>query len=72
MDYLPGIHNKMFENAAYVKNYVLERIKEHQETLDINNPLDFIDCFLIKMEQVRNYVLSFFISFTISVHIEIV
>ncbi|XP_002756506.4 cytochrome P450 2C18 [Callithrix jacchus] len=54
IDYLPGSHNKVLKNFAYVKNYVLERIKEHQESLDVNNPQDFIDCFLIKMEQEKH------------------
>ncbi|XP_074238713.1 cytochrome P450 2C18 isoform X3 [Saimiri boliviensis] len=54
IDYLPGSHNKVLKNFAYVKSYVLERIKEHQESLDVNNPRDFIDCFLIKMEQEKH------------------
>ncbi|XP_032101546.1 cytochrome P450 2C18 isoform X1 [Sapajus apella] len=54
IDYLPGSHNKVLKNFAYVKSYVLERIKEHQESLDMNNPRDFIDCFLIKMEQEKH------------------
>ncbi|XP_020019995.2 cytochrome P450 2C18-like [Castor canadensis] len=51
IDYLPGSHNKILKNFADVKSYVLEKVKEHQESLDVNNPRDFIDCFLIKMEQ---------------------
>uniref|UniRef100_G3STL8 Cytochrome P450 2E1 n=1 Tax=Loxodonta africana TaxID=9785 RepID=G3STL8_LOXAF len=54
IDYLPGSHNKLFNNIAYSKSYILEKMKEHQETLDINNPRDFIDCFLIKMEQEKD------------------
>lgn len=38
----------------YIKSYVVERIKEHKESLDVNNPRDFIDCFLIKMEKENN------------------
>ena len=53
MDYLPGSHNKVLKIFAYVKSYVLEKIKEHQAFLGINNPRDFIDCFPIKMEQVK-------------------
>ncbi|XP_012780921.2 cytochrome P450 2C18-like isoform X3 [Ochotona princeps] len=53
MDFLPGSHNQVLANFSYVKNYVLEKVKEHQESLDVNNPRDFIDCFLIRMEQER-------------------
>ncbi|XP_069877343.1 cytochrome P450 2C55-like [Dipodomys merriami] len=52
--YLPGSHNTVLKNFEDIKNYTLEKIKEHQETLDINNPRDFIDCFLIKMEQEKH------------------
>ncbi|XP_062959386.1 cytochrome P450 2C19-like isoform X1 [Cynocephalus volans] len=54
LDYFPGIHNKLFKNIANEKRYILEKIKEHQESLDVNNPRDFIDCFLIKMEQEKH------------------
>jgi len=36
-----------------MKSYVLEKTREHQASLDMNNPRDFIDCFLTKMEQVK-------------------
>ncbi|MBZ3881378.1 Cytochrome P450 2C25 [Sciurus carolinensis] len=51
IDYFPGSHRKYLKNVADMKKYYLEKIKEHQESLDINNPQDFIDCFLIKMEE---------------------
>nr|XP_001502229.3 cytochrome P450 2C19 isoform X1 [Equus caballus] len=54
MDYFPGSHNDLLKNFAYIKNYLLEKVKEHQESLDINNPRDFIDHFLIKMEQEKD------------------
>ncbi|GAB1302386.1 Cytochrome P450 2C29 [Apodemus speciosus] len=53
IDYFPGSHNQVLKNFSYVKNYVLEKVKEHQESLDMDNPRDFIDCFLIKMEQTK-------------------
>uniref|UniRef100_A0A8C9PXR3 unspecific monooxygenase n=1 Tax=Spermophilus dauricus TaxID=99837 RepID=A0A8C9PXR3_SPEDA len=49
IDYFPGSHKTFLKNA-----YFLEKIKEHQESLDINNPRDFIDYFLIKMEEEKN------------------
>uniref|UniRef100_A0A8D2DVK2 unspecific monooxygenase n=1 Tax=Sciurus vulgaris TaxID=55149 RepID=A0A8D2DVK2_SCIVU len=51
IDYFPGSHRKYFKNDADMRKYILEKIKEHQESLDINNPRDLIDCFLIKMEE---------------------
>ncbi|XP_040848360.1 cytochrome P450 2C14-like isoform X1 [Ochotona curzoniae] len=54
VDFLPGSPNTAIKNTIYIKNYALEKVKEHQESLDINNPRDFIDCFLIKMEQEKH------------------
>ncbi|KAJ1108349.1 hypothetical protein NDU88_005725 [Pleurodeles waltl] len=51
MRLLPGPHNKAMHNAKTVRRLVKEYIKEHQATLDPSNPRDFIDCFLIKMQQ---------------------
>ncbi|KAK7803479.1 hypothetical protein U0070_017762, partial [Myodes glareolus] len=51
IDYLPGRHRQLLENFTFLKHYFLAKMIEHQESLDINNPRDFIDCFLIKMEQ---------------------
>ncbi|XP_011829841.1 PREDICTED: cytochrome P450 2C9-like [Mandrillus leucophaeus] len=54
IDYFPGTHNKLLKNIAFVKSYILEKVKEHQESMDMNNPRDFIDCFLIKMEKEKH------------------
>ncbi|KAM9617508.1 cytochrome P450 2C19 isoform 2-T2 [Trichechus inunguis] len=62
IDYFPGSHNKLLNNVAYLRSYFLEKVKEHQESLDINNPRDFIDCFLIKMEQEKHNQESEFIT----------
>ncbi|KAM4840197.1 LOW QUALITY PROTEIN: cytochrome P450 2C18-like [Urocitellus parryii] len=51
IDYFPGSHKKLLKNNAYMKQYVLEKVQEHQESLDMDNPRDFIDCFLIKMNE---------------------
>ncbi|XP_030665093.1 cytochrome P450 2C9 isoform X2 [Nomascus leucogenys] len=53
-DYFPGTHKKLLKNVAFVKSYILEKVKEHQESMDMNNPQDFIDCFLIKMEKEKH------------------
>ncbi|XP_055110834.2 cytochrome P450 2C9 isoform X2 [Symphalangus syndactylus] len=54
IDYFPGTHKKLLKNVAFVKSYILEKVKEHQESMDMNNPQDFIDCFLIKMEKEKH------------------
>ncbi|XP_053577689.1 cytochrome P450 2G1-like isoform X1 [Bombina bombina] len=51
---LPGLHNQMFKGFEQIKTLVAQRVKTHQETLDPNSPRDFIDCFLIKMEQEKD------------------
>lgn len=52
MDYIPGPHHKFIKNSEKFKSFVLERVKMHKESLDLSCPRDFIDAFLIKMEQV--------------------
>lgn len=52
LHYLPGNHNELLKNITEQKKFILEQIKEHQESLDPSNPRDFIDYFLIKMEKV--------------------
>ncbi|XP_047409912.1 cytochrome P450 2C19-like [Sciurus carolinensis] len=54
IDYLPGSHKTLFKNIDYLINYILKKIKEHEESLDVNDPQDFIDCFLIKMAQEKD------------------
>ncbi|XP_028717800.1 cytochrome P450 2C42-like [Peromyscus leucopus] len=54
IDYLPGSHRKLLKNFTFSKHYFLAKLIEHQKSLDINNPRDFIDCFLIKMEQEKH------------------
>ncbi|XP_030074407.1 cytochrome P450 2G1 isoform X2 [Microcaecilia unicolor] len=51
MDHLPGPHNKIFQCIQGLVDFVAEKVKQNQETLDLNNPRDFIDCFLIKLQQ---------------------
>ncbi|XP_020819793.1 cytochrome P450 2C19-like [Phascolarctos cinereus] len=49
--YLPGSHHKIVKNVRLQHEFILEEVKDHQRTLDPHSPLDFIDCFLMKMEQ---------------------
>ncbi|XP_006116271.1 cytochrome P450 2H2-like [Pelodiscus sinensis] len=51
MDYVPGPHHKLFKNAEKFRKFVLERVNMHKPSLDPNCPRDFIDAFLIKMQE---------------------
>ncbi|MEE6516294.1 hypothetical protein FKM82_025633, partial [Ascaphus truei] len=51
LKHMPGPHNQVFRNFCRLKAYVMEKVKEHENTLDENFPRDYIDCFLLKMQQ---------------------
>ncbi|KAK7805792.1 hypothetical protein U0070_024083 [Myodes glareolus] len=51
IDYCPGNHNTLYKNFTCLQNYLLTKIKEHEKSLDVTNPRDFIDYFLIKEMQ---------------------
>ncbi|XP_051002909.1 cytochrome P450 2C29 [Acomys russatus] len=54
LDYCPGSHHKVAKNVDYLKSYLQEKIKDHQESLDVSNPRDFIDYYLIKQKQANH------------------
>ncbi|XP_056394794.1 cytochrome P450 2A13-like [Hyla sarda] len=51
MPYLPGPHQRIFKITDNLKQFIKEMVKKHKVTLDENCPRDYIDCFLIKMEE---------------------
>ncbi|XP_008829240.1 cytochrome P450 2C29-like [Nannospalax galili] len=51
IDYCPGSHKRVLKNMDYTINYLMKKIKEHQESLDVTNPRDFVDYYLIKRSQ---------------------
>ncbi|XP_040179121.1 cytochrome P450 2G1-like isoform X1 [Rana temporaria] len=51
---IPGPHHKMFKAIDGIQSFIAERVKMHKETLDPASPRDFIDCFLLKMEQEKD------------------
>ncbi|XP_072346085.1 cytochrome P450 2C3-like [Scyliorhinus torazame] len=51
LDFLPGPHKKLFQNTADLQNFIKQMIQSHKESLQKDVPRDFIDCFLIKMEE---------------------
>ncbi|XP_021483149.1 cytochrome P450 2C26-like isoform X1 [Meriones unguiculatus] len=63
LNFCPESYNTFLKNHTYIKSYLLEKIKEHEESLDVANPRDFIDFFLIKRRQencnqLSNYTLE--------------
>lgn len=55
MEFLPGQHHKVFARIEKVKTFTMQKIQEHQDTLDPNSPRDYIDCFLMKLSQVCSH-----------------
>ncbi|XP_003224953.2 cytochrome P450 2C31 [Anolis carolinensis] len=54
MEWVPGPHHHMIANYVKCTEFILEEAKEHRATLDPNSPRDFIDCFLIRMDQEKH------------------
>uniref|UniRef100_A0A3B4APW6 Cytochrome P450, family 2, subfamily Y, polypeptide 3 n=1 Tax=Periophthalmus magnuspinnatus TaxID=409849 RepID=A0A3B4APW6_9GOBI len=46
--WLPGGHQKAFKRIEELRKFVIEKVKEHEDTLDPNSPRDYIDCFLTR------------------------
>ncbi|PIO39566.1 hypothetical protein AB205_0184550 [Aquarana catesbeiana] len=51
---VPGPHQNLFSLFEKITEFVVEMVESHKKTLDENSPRDFIDCFLIKMEEEKN------------------
>ncbi|XP_075463189.1 cytochrome P450 2A6-like isoform X1 [Ascaphus truei] len=51
MRILPGPHNGVFKMLQELEDVIKERVKSNSATLDRNCPRDYIDCFLIRMDQ---------------------
>ncbi|PIO26378.1 Cytochrome P450 2G1 [Aquarana catesbeiana] len=54
MHALPGPHQKVFKNTEKMKDFILESVQNHKKTIDMACPRDFIDSFLIKMEEEKD------------------
>ncbi|XP_078517153.1 cytochrome P450 2G1-like [Lissotriton helveticus] len=51
MDFLPGPHHKISNILVDLLAFTEKKVKINQGTLDLSNPRDYIDCFLIRMDQ---------------------
>ncbi|XP_059186689.1 cytochrome P450 2G1-like [Centropristis striata] len=54
MEHIPGHQHKVFSLFEDVRDFINVKIKEHKDTLDPSSPRDFIDCFLIRINQEKD------------------
>ncbi|CAI9603220.1 unnamed protein product [Staurois parvus] len=54
MEYVPGPHKKIGKYFNMIYEISAESIKHHNETLDPENPRDYIDCFLMKIKEEKD------------------
>ncbi|XP_072836090.2 cytochrome P450 2C5 isoform X1 [Pogona vitticeps] len=54
MEKIPGAHHMSSECSQKIIDFIVEQIKMRQEALDPSSPQNYIDCFLVKMEQEKN------------------
>ncbi|XP_059496977.1 cytochrome P450 2C18-like [Stegostoma tigrinum] len=54
MDFLPGPHQKIFQNIAGLKTFVNQMIQSHRDSLRKDFPRDYIDSFLNKMDEEKH------------------
>ncbi|XP_070793573.1 cytochrome P450 2C20-like isoform X1 [Pituophis catenifer annectens] len=54
MECFPGKHIKIFAETEKLHGYIREEVELHKKTLDPQNPRDYIDCFLHRMEKDQN------------------
>ncbi|XP_026170266.1 cytochrome P450 2C31-like [Mastacembelus armatus] len=54
MEHLPGHQHTVFAQIEEIREFIKKKIQEHKETLDPSSPRDYIDCFLIRMDQEKN------------------
>ncbi|XP_049443085.1 uncharacterized protein LOC125895373 [Epinephelus fuscoguttatus] len=59
MKHMPGPHNKMFSQFNSILDFISEEVKSHKENLDHSNPRDYIDAFIIEMENHKETDLGF-------------
>ncbi|MBZ3884618.1 Cytochrome P450 2F1 [Sciurus carolinensis] len=60
LDWVPGPHQRIFQNFGNLRKLIARSVRDHQATLDPSSPRDFIDCFLTKIAQEKQNPLSHF------------
>nr|XP_055045338.1 cytochrome P450 2J2-like [Misgurnus anguillicaudatus] len=53
--HFPGPHQKILQNANELVNFIHKEVKEHRQTLDPENPRDFIDAYMLEIEKQKSH-----------------
>ncbi|KAL1769051.1 cytochrome P450 2A15 [Sigmodon hispidus] len=51
MKYLPGPQRQIIKNTQELEDFMVRKVKQNQSTLDVNSPRNFIDSFLIHIQE---------------------
>ncbi|XP_018422653.1 PREDICTED: cytochrome P450 2G1-like [Nanorana parkeri] len=51
MKYIPGHHQKIFQSLGRLSQYAEEKVQMNKKTLDPDNPGNYVDYFLLKIEK---------------------
>ncbi|CAJ0966684.1 unnamed protein product [Ranitomeya imitator] len=54
MNHIPGPHQKITLLLEELNDFIAEQVKLNQQTLDQQSPRDYIDCFLVKMQEEKD------------------
>ncbi|XP_038550137.1 cytochrome P450 2F3-like [Micropterus salmoides] len=54
MEWLPGQQHTIFAEVEDLRDFMMRRIQEHQDTLNPSSPRDYIDCFLTRLSQEKH------------------
>ncbi|XP_070081707.1 cytochrome P450 2A13-like [Equus caballus] len=54
MKHLPGPQQQAFKELQGLEDFITKKVEQNQRTLDPNSPRNFIDSFLIRMQQQKN------------------
>ncbi|XP_025068819.1 cytochrome P450 2G1-like [Alligator sinensis] len=60
MQYVPSPHSQLYHHYKAIHDFIMERVRMNQQSLDPSCPRDFIDSFLIRMEEEKQNPQSVF------------
>ncbi|XP_032747900.1 cytochrome P450 2A1 [Rattus rattus] len=54
MKYLPGPQQQVIKDTQKLEDFMIEKVRQNHSTLDPNSPRNFIDSFLIRVQEEKN------------------